>query len=42
MDATTALIDESRAEIGIADVARKLGVIRQTVYRYFPITDRAD
>jgi AcrR family transcriptional regulator len=34
--AATALIDETRAEIGIADVARSLGVIRQTVYRYFP------
>lgn len=36
VDAAVALIDETRAEIGIADVARSLGVIRQTVYRYFP------
>jgi len=34
-----ALIDETRAEISIADVARSLGVIRQTVYRYFANAD---
>ncbi|WP_319449643.1 MULTISPECIES: TetR/AcrR family transcriptional regulator [unclassified Mycobacterium] len=32
-------IDERGAEVGIADVARTLGVTRQTVYRYFPSTD---
>ncbi|CAN5520247.1 TetR/AcrR family transcriptional regulator [soil metagenome] len=32
-------IDEHGAEISIADVARTLGVTRQTVYRYFPSTD---
>lgn len=37
--AAVALIDETHAEISIADVARSLGVIRQTVYRYFPNAD---
>jgi AcrR family transcriptional regulator len=32
-------IDERGAEVGIADVARTLGVTRQTVYRYFRSTD---
>ncbi|HEY7053141.1 MAG TPA: TetR/AcrR family transcriptional regulator [Mycobacterium sp.] len=32
-------IDASGADISIADVARTLGVTRQTVYRYFPSTD---
>jgi AcrR family transcriptional regulator len=32
-------VDERGAEISIADVARTLGVTRQTVYRYFPSTD---
>ena len=32
-------IDERGADISIADVARNLGVTRQTVYRYFPSTD---
>ena len=32
-------IDERGADFGIADVARTLGVTRQTVYRYFPSTD---
>jgi AcrR family transcriptional regulator len=32
-------IDERGSEVGIADVARTLGVTRQTVYRYFPSTD---
>lgn len=31
--------DEKGAETGIADVARVLGVTRQTVYRYFPSTE---
>lgn len=33
------LIDEQGAELSLADVARALGVTRQTVYRYFPSTD---
>ncbi len=33
------LIGETGAAIGIADVAEALGVIRQTVYRYFPSAD---
>ena len=37
--AAAALIDTTHAEISIADVARSLGVIRQTVYRYFPNAD---
>lgn len=32
-------VDERGADVGIADVARALGVTRQTVYRYFPSTD---
>jgi AcrR family transcriptional regulator len=32
-------IDEHGADISIADVARTLGVTRQTVYRYFPSTE---
>ncbi|MCX2712289.1 TetR/AcrR family transcriptional regulator [Mycolicibacterium sp. J2] len=32
-------IDERGAEFSIADIARTLGVTRQTVYRYFPSTD---
>ncbi len=32
-------IDAHGADISIADVARTLGVTRQTVYRYFPSTD---
>lgn len=34
-----ALIDRTGSEISIADVAQSLGVIRQTVYRYFPSAD---
>lgn len=34
--AAIAVIDDTRADVGIADVARTLGVTRQTVYRYFP------
>ncbi|MGI9206700.1 MAG: TetR family transcriptional regulator, partial [Rhodococcus sp. (in: high G+C Gram-positive bacteria)] len=33
--AAVELIAQSGAEISIADVAQSLGVIRQTVYRYF-------
>jgi AcrR family transcriptional regulator len=32
-------IDEHGADLSISDVARTLGVTRQTVYRYFPSTD---
>lgn len=32
-------IDVRGADLSIADVARTLGVTRQTVYRYFPSTD---
>lgn len=32
-------IDERGADFSIADVARTLGVTRQTVYRYFPSTE---
>ena len=32
-------IDERGADFSIADVARTLGVTRQTVYRYFPSSD---
>lgn len=37
--ATRACIDRDGADIGIVDVARELGVTRQTVYRYFPTTE---
>jgi AcrR family transcriptional regulator len=37
--AASKAIDERGADISIADVARTLGVTRQTVYRYFPSTD---
>lgn len=37
--AAVELIDRTGAEISIADVAQSLGVIRQTVYRYFPSAD---
>lgn len=33
------LIGRTGSEISIADVAESLGVIRQTVYRYFPSSD---
>ena len=39
LDATRACIDRDGDEIGIVDVARELGVTRQTVYRYFRTTD---
>lgn len=35
LDATRECIDEIGASVGIADVARKLGVTRPTVYRYY-------
>jgi AcrR family transcriptional regulator len=37
--AASRAIDERGADISIADVARTLGVTRQTVYRYFGSTD---
>ena len=39
LDAAGKAIDERGADVSIADVARTLGVTRQTVYRYFPSTD---
>jgi AcrR family transcriptional regulator len=39
LDAAGKAIDERGADLSIADVARTLGVTRQTVYRYFPSTD---
>ncbi|OBF92819.1 TetR family transcriptional regulator [Mycobacterium sp. 852002-51163_SCH5372311] len=38
LDAASEAIDERGADIRIADVARTLGVSRQTVYNYFPGT----
>lgn len=38
LDAASHAIDERGADIRIADVARALGVSRQTVYNYFPGT----
>lgn len=37
--AAVELIGRTGAEVNIADVAESLGVIRQTVYRYFPSSD---
>lgn len=39
LDATRTCIDRDGADIGIVDVARELGVTRQTVYRYFRTTE---
>jgi AcrR family transcriptional regulator len=39
LDAADKAIDARGADFSIADVARTLGVTRQTVYRYFPSTD---
>lgn len=39
LDAAGRAIDARGADISIADVARTLGVTRQTVYRYFPSTE---
>ncbi len=39
LDAAGKAIDARGAEFSITDVARTLGVTRQTVYRYFPSTD---
>lgn len=38
LTATREVIDEKGAATNLADVARQLGVTRQTVYRYFPST----
>ncbi|CQD15834.1 helix-turn-helix domain-containing protein [Mycobacterium europaeum] len=38
LDAADAIIEERGSAMRIADVARALGVTRQTVYRYFPGT----
>lgn len=37
--AASRAIDQSGPDITISDIARDLGVTRQTVYRYFPSTD---
>ena len=39
LDAASQAIDARGSDFSIADVARTLGVTRQTVYRYFPSTD---
>jgi len=39
LDAASVEIDRVGRELAIADVARQLGVTRQTVYRYFPSTE---
>jgi AcrR family transcriptional regulator len=39
LDAAGKVIDARGADFSIADVARTLGVTRQTVYRYFPSAD---
>lgn len=39
MAAAGEAIDTSGADISISDVARTIGVTRQTVYRYFPSTE---
>lgn len=39
VDSAVKLIAETGADVSIADVAGDLGVIRQTVYRYFPTAE---
>ena len=39
LDVADAIIAERGSAVRIADVARTLGVTRQTVYRYFPGTE---
>lgn len=39
LDAVDEVVTENGAAIRLADVARRLGVTRQTVYRYFPNAD---
>ena len=39
LDAARRRIDLSGKDFGISDVAKDVGVTRQTVYRYFPSTE---
>ncbi len=39
LDAARRRIDRSGKDFGISDVAKDVGVTRQTVYRYFPSTE---
>lgn len=39
VETATSLIEQTGAAITLADVAAELGVIRQTIYRYFPTAD---
>ncbi|MCV7382272.1 TetR/AcrR family transcriptional regulator [Mycolicibacter longobardus] len=39
LEATRRRIDQSGMNFGISDVAKDVGVTRQTVYRYFPSTE---
>jgi AcrR family transcriptional regulator len=39
LDATRGCLERGNFDVGIAEVAKQLGVTRQTVYRYFPSTD---
>ncbi len=39
LDAARRRIDQSGRDFGISDVAKDVGVTRQTVYRYFPSTE---
>jgi len=39
LDAARRRIDQSGKDFGISDVAKDVGVTRQTVYRYFPSTE---
>jgi AcrR family transcriptional regulator len=39
LDAARRRIDKSGKDFGISDVAKDVGVTRQTVYRYFPSTE---
>lgn len=39
VEAAVKLIAETGKDVSLADVAAELGIIRQTVYRYFPTTD---
>ncbi|WP_420109057.1 TetR/AcrR family transcriptional regulator [Mycolicibacter arupensis] len=39
IDAAVELVAETGSAVSLADVAGSLGVIRQTVYRYFPTAD---
>lgn len=39
VDAAVDLIGRTGSEVNVAEVAESLGVIRQTIYRYFPSSD---